>query len=70
MLSGSVPLKVETTKIEWFYPDLKPWVNYVPIKSDYSDLLEVIEWLKANDAKARDIVENAVLFARYHFQPT
>lgn len=46
MLSGSVPLKVETSKIEWFYKDIQPWVHYVPVKEDFSDLLENIEWLK------------------------
>ena len=59
MLSGSVPLKIDSTNIEWFYADLVPYVNYVPIKSDFSDLLSQVEWLKANDDKAKEISKNA-----------
>ena len=42
MLSGSVPLKVDSPKIEYFYPSIEPWVHYVPIKSDYSDLFKTV----------------------------
>ena len=67
MISGSVPIKVDSSKIEYFYGNLEPWVNYVPVKADYSDLLENIRWLQANDEKAKKISENAQLFARFHF---
>jgi hypothetical protein len=67
MLSGSVPIKVDSPKIEWFYNGLEPWVNYVPVKADYSDLVTNIQWLKDNDEKAREIAANAQVFARYHF---
>ena len=59
MISYSVPVKVESEKIEYFYSGLEPWVHYVPIKADYSDLLENIQWLKENDEKAKKIAENA-----------
>lgn len=67
MLSGSVPIKIESSKIEYYYSNLEPWVNYVPVKPDMSDLVENVKWLKQNDQKARDIVRNAQLYARYHF---
>ena len=35
-----------------------PYVHYVPVKNDQSDLIEKIDWLKANDEKAREIAEN------------
>ncbi|KAJ3293680.1 capsule-associated protein CAP1 [Rhizoclosmatium sp. JEL0117] len=38
---------------------LIPWVHYVPIKLDMSDMDETMEWLVANDDKARQINENA-----------
>ena len=38
--SGSVLLMPETEMDEWYLSDLKPWVHYVPIKADLSDLLE------------------------------
>ena len=46
---------------------LKPNVHYVPIKKDYSDLLEKIEWLKEHDKEAQKIAENARSFAQRHF---
>jgi hypothetical protein len=49
---------------EFFYDMLIPWVHYVPIKTDLSDLCEKIQWLKDNDEKARDIAENAHAFVR------
>ena len=42
MLSGSVLLLVETDMEEWFYADMIPYFHYVPIKKDFSDLLEQI----------------------------
>lgn len=41
--------------------------HYVPIKNDLSDLLEKVEWLKANDDKAYEIAQAGSVFARYHF---
>ena len=49
---------------EFFYDMLIPWVHYVPIKTDLSDLCEKIQWLKDNDDKARVIAENAHEFVR------
>ena len=43
---------------------LIPWVHYVPIKTDLSDLCEKIRWVKDNDDKARVIAENAHEFVR------
>ena len=47
---------------EHFYSDLKPWVHYVPVKADLSDLIEKIRWAKNNDDKAKKIVNNAQKF--------
>lgn len=54
--SGSVLLLVDTDIEEWFYSDLKAWEHYVPIKADFSDLIEKIEWLRKNDDEAKAIV--------------
>jgi hypothetical protein len=45
LYSGSVVLKVESHWEQWYYPLLKPWENYVPIKDDFSDFSEVVEKL-------------------------
>ena len=35
-----------------------PYVHYVPVKNNQSDLIEKIKWLQENDDKARQIAEN------------
>ena len=40
MAGGSVGLKVESDFAQYYYGSLKPFENYVPIKSDFSDLIE------------------------------
>jgi hypothetical protein len=35
-----------------------PWVHFVPVKHDLSDLIEKIEWLINNDEKAEEIANN------------
>lgn len=65
--SGSVLLLVDTDIEEWFYHDLQPWVHYVPIKADFSDLELKVRWLRENDEEAKKIVNRASVFARYHF---
>jgi hypothetical protein len=49
---------------QWYYDRLKPWEHYVPVKADASDLGERIEWLRSNDARAREIAANGQQFAR------
>ena len=40
LLSGnSVVLKQDSGYYEHFYADLQPWVHYIPVKHDLSDLL-------------------------------
>jgi membrane protein involved in colicin uptake len=39
-------------------------VHYIPVKSDLSDLLDVIRWCKNNDEKCQAIAKNGMEFAR------
>jgi hypothetical protein len=41
---------------------LQPWVHYIPIKDDLSDLEEKVQWMQDNDEKAQIIAERATLF--------
>lgn len=65
LLSGSVVLKVASPNNfrQWYYDDLIPWVNFVPIDSDMSDLVEKIHWLHKHDDEARKIGENGAILA-------
>ena len=41
---------------------LEPWVHYIPIKKDMSDLINKIKWAKTHDKECRKIAENSLLF--------
>ena len=58
-LTGSPVLKVASPLgfRQWYYDQLKPWVNFLPVASDMSDLVEKIDWLRAHDDAARRIGE-------------
>jgi hypothetical protein len=40
----------------------QPYIHYIPIKADLSDLIEKIEWCKANDAECKKIAHNSYKF--------
>jgi hypothetical protein len=59
---GSVILKVDSKYKIWYLHLLEPWVHYIPIKSDLSDLKEKIEWCKSNQNTCEIIGSNARKF--------
>ncbi len=61
MYSNSTML-FQTEWIQWFFPAMKPWVHYVPLKDDLSDTLERYHWLESHDDEARIIADNAKKF--------
>lgn len=63
LFSGSAILKEESSMIEWYYNGLKPFVHYLPFRSDCSDLEEKILWLKNYDAEAQQLAQNAQALA-------
>lgn len=68
--SGAVPIMITHPDNEyWFRRHLTPMVNYVPIRYDLSDLKEQIDWLVANDDKAKEIARNAMLLSDTIFAP-
>lgn len=69
LLSGSLTMKQESDEVQYFYSALKPFVHYIPIQHDMSDLVEKIEWARAHDPECRLIAENARAFALAHLMP-
>lgn len=59
---GSVVLLVDSKYYIWFMKWLKPYVHYVPVKSDLSDLFDVITWCRDNDDKCKEIADNGFDF--------
>jgi hypothetical protein len=59
LVSNSIVLMPEP---QWFTAldfDLKPWIHYVPILENFSDLLDKINWCRNNDNEVQSIIANA-----------
>lgn len=50
---------------DWFHRHLEPWVHYIPVATDLSDLREKYEWAEANPAEAQRIAEAGTEFAKW-----
>ena len=37
---------------------MEPWVHYIPLEEDLSDVQEKIQWARDNDDKVKEIVKN------------
>jgi hypothetical protein len=48
---------------QWFYDSMKPWVHFIPIKSDLSDLAEKIAWCREHDQECQWIAAEGRAFA-------
>ena len=59
-------LLVERKHKEWFFEWLKPWIHYIPVKKDLSDLLIQVKWIKDNYMTAIHIAKSAADFANEH----
>lgn len=73
--SGRLKLLLHTKRVvlmqerpwrEWFFADIEPFRHYVPVARNMSDLLERIEWLRANPKMESEIAAEAQEFARTH----
>jgi hypothetical protein len=58
---NSVVLKVEPAFVEYFYSDLQPWVHYIPVLDDLSDLVKHSEYAldPRNNDTIRAIIQKA-----------
>ncbi|XP_023951503.2 protein O-glucosyltransferase 2 [Bicyclus anynana] len=69
LAGGGLVLKQESPYYEHFYGQLKPYVHYVPVKRDLSDLVDQLNWVIKYDEKAHDIAKNARIFANENLLP-
>jgi hypothetical protein len=56
---NSVVVKVEPEFVDYFWHQIKPWVHYVPIKQDSSDLWEIAQYVVHHDEEMHGIAKNA-----------
>jgi hypothetical protein len=64
LYSGSLVIKNESIWKQWYYDELKPWIHYVPVNNDFSNLLQIIQWCQLNDNICREIALNARNFVK------
>lgn len=64
-LMGNCVLKIDSQIgfRQWYYHRLQPYVHYVPIKKDLSDLQTQIEWVLRNDDNAHEIARTGQALA-------
>lgn len=62
LATRSLILKVDSPWKTWISDKLKPYVHYVPVNWDLSNLFEIIEWCRNNDDKCKEIASNARAF--------
>lgn len=60
---GCCVLRVDSDWRQWFSSRLVPWVHYVPIAKNLSDLEDRIDWCLANEAESAAIAERGTAFA-------
>ena len=51
----------------FFEKDLEPWVHYIPVSYDFSDIIDKIKWAQLNELECKKIIENALKFSRSTF---
>mmetsp|Transcript_18059 Transcript_18059/g.37876 ORF Transcript_18059/g.37876 Transcript_18059/m.37876 type:complete len:449 (-) Transcript_18059:81-1427(-) len=65
MLSNSVVFMTKPTIVSFFMEDLLvPFVHYIPVKEDLSDLVDMVMWARENDERVRWISEQATRFVK------
>jgi hypothetical protein len=63
LASNSVILMKPPTFESWLMESyLQPYVHYVPLNNDFSNLDEIYQWCLNNDDKCKQIIKNANLF--------
>ncbi len=63
LFSNCVILKQSSDSIQWYYRALQPNVHFLPVNSDMSNLVDVIQWAMMHDEEARKVSEQAQAFA-------
>jgi len=66
LLSGCLVFKQSSPYVQWFYEGLEPYVHFIPVERDLSDLLDKVRYAIANDLEAKQIGANSREFAEKH----
>lgn len=67
-LCDSVVFHVGSAWLEFFYPAMKPWIHYIPVKEDLSDVRDLLEFAKENDDVVHEIAKRGRQFIWDHLR--
>ncbi len=66
LYSNSVVLMSRPTVATWAMEDLLvPYVHYIPLANDYSNLLEMVKWAEGHDEECQEISKRATEFIEH-----
>lgn len=68
MFTGRPLFIAERQWTEFWSKDAVPFVHYVPVKEDLSDLIEKLDWVENNPDESAKIAKNAQEFAMTHLR--
>ena len=66
MFSGRCLFIADRKWKEYWYEDIQPFVHYIPVKEDLSDLIEKLDWAENHQREVCDIANNAREYAINH----
>ncbi len=58
--SGSIIMKQTSPWRQWFYDEYLPWVHYVPIANDFSDLQEKFQWCESHQEECEAMIQRCL----------
>ncbi|KAA1076143.1 hypothetical protein PGTUg99_036347 [Puccinia graminis f. sp. tritici] len=68
LLSSNRVVIKNTIFPEWYADRIQPWYHYVPVKTDYSDLHDIIHYLKTRDDLAKQIAQNGLDYSQRYWR--
>jgi hypothetical protein len=60
----------ESTHVQWYFKELIPYVNFIPVAANLNDLVDKIRWAMDHEDKAAEIARNSREFAKTHLTIT
>lgn len=68
LFSGRPLFIVEDDWEEFFSRDLEPFIHYIPVKRDLSDLIKQLDWAESHEDEAQEIAKRAMDYAVNHLK--
>jgi len=67
LYSNSLLMKQQSNKVQWYYHKLLPYVHYLPIAEDFSNIEQQYAWAESHQAEVVAMTRNANQFATQVF---